>query len=563
MDSWWDNAHIVDMRERIIEAMIHAGPAITVTSVSDLIAFLAGSATEIPAIKVFCYYAAIGIFFDFAYQITFVVAVLYMDSLRQVKGRWDIFCCFPAGDYTTCFGRTARTAHTESDRGLLHFVVGEVLPKGVIGNRVGSTVVFLLTAALMAAAALGWTEVTVDYDPDWFIPEGHRYRDVIDMRDAYVGGRALRAQVYTRAPDFTVLATQTALENMTREYEASDWIVRGSTSSWLRAFTRHVADTSPGDVVSSLGRAHVTPDRFYALFHSYLETEQGKQSSSSLSWGDSGNGRVIAMAVLHFVISPRAHDSGWSSVDCMDALRAISDRYDSFPFTFRFVFWESYVVLQGEITQNLSVVLSCVFVLVALLCANVYIAIYIVIGLACVDVCLIGFMPWLGVSISSISVITIILAVGLSVDYSVHIACAFLTVKAVDNEKHSARAQRAAYALWKMGGAVMNGGFSTFLAIAPMVLASTYGFQIFFRMFLSIIFFGLWFGVLVIPVVLSFIGPHPHYGAADLSAQPQTNPLDPAFKVITDSSAAAGNPVSTLVSTPICPLAAQPSSEVV
>lgn len=48
----------LDTDKRIEEAMARAGASITITSITDIIAFLAGSNSEIPAIQDFCYYAA-------------------------------------------------------------------------------------------------------------------------------------------------------------------------------------------------------------------------------------------------------------------------------------------------------------------------------------------------------------------------------------------------------------------------------------------------------------------------------------------------------------------------
>jgi hypothetical protein len=44
----------LEPRERVAEAMARAGASISVTSVTDLIAFLAGSYSSIPVVEAFC-----------------------------------------------------------------------------------------------------------------------------------------------------------------------------------------------------------------------------------------------------------------------------------------------------------------------------------------------------------------------------------------------------------------------------------------------------------------------------------------------------------------------------
>ena len=58
-----------------------------------------------------------------------------------------------------------------------------------------------------------------------------------------------------------------------------------------------------------------------------------------------------------------------------------------------------------------------------------------------------------------------------------------------------------------MGSSVFHGGFSTFVSISIIGLAKTYIFEVFYKLWFGIILFGLAHGFLLLPVVLSFIGP--------------------------------------------------------
>lgn len=69
------------------------------------------------------------------------------------------------------------------------------------------------------------------------------------------------------------------------------------------------------------------------------------------------------------------------------------------------------------------------------------------------------------------------------------------------------RAYKARKAVSSMGSSVFHGGFSTFLAIISLAAARSYIFVVFFRMWFGIIMFGMANGFLLLPVILSFIGP--------------------------------------------------------
>lgn len=93
------------------------------------------------------------------------------------------------------------------------------------------------------------------------------------------------------------------------------------------------------------------------------------------------------------------------------------------------------------------------------------------------------------------------LAVGLSVDYAAHVAHAFLNSHGED------RSSRALIAVRHIGAAVLYGAGSTLLAQSLMAFSESYVFQTFWKIFLLVIFFGLWHGLLLLPVILSTIGP--------------------------------------------------------
>jgi len=61
-------------QEKVKFMMRNAGVSITITSFTNIFSFTMGSLTSIPAIKWFCQYAALGMFFDYLNQITFFLA---------------------------------------------------------------------------------------------------------------------------------------------------------------------------------------------------------------------------------------------------------------------------------------------------------------------------------------------------------------------------------------------------------------------------------------------------------------------------------------------------------
>ena len=125
-------------------------------------------------------------------------------------------------------------------------------------------------------------------------------------------------------------------------------------------------------------------------------------------------------------------------------------------------------------------------------------------------------MYFWGLAIETSSAVLLTVAMGLCVDYSAHIAHAFIV-----NQGKSSN-QRMKDALIDMGPAVLNGGFSTFLAFVILMTSESFVFLVFFKVFFLVVFFGLYHGLVFLPIVLSLVGPSPL-----VSVRPIKNSTEP------------------------------------
>ena len=77
-------------------------------------------------------------------------------------------------------------------------------------------------------------------------------------------------------------------------------------------------------------------------------------------------------------------------------------------------------------------------------------------------------------TINTVTTVMIIMSIGLSVDYSAHIAHMFMV-------HQGTRTERARAAINGIGVSVLNGGISTFLAFVLLAASKSYVFRVFFR----------------------------------------------------------------------------------
>lgn len=87
-----------NIQDRMAEALRHGGSSMTTTTLTDFVAFMIGSSTQLPALASFCIWAAFAIAAVFIFSVTFFPACLVLDQQRQAHGRYDICCCCGSGE---------------------------------------------------------------------------------------------------------------------------------------------------------------------------------------------------------------------------------------------------------------------------------------------------------------------------------------------------------------------------------------------------------------------------------------------------------------------------------
>nr|SVE90082.1 EOG090X0BEK [Daphnia sinensis] len=159
-------------------------------------------------------------------------------------------------------------------------------------------------------------------------------------------------------------------------------------------------------------------------------------------------------------------------------------------------------VIMEELYRNLAIAMVCVFVTTFILIANLFACVLVLLCVVLTLVCVNGTMHFWGLTIDTVSCINLVLAIGLCVDYAAHVAHTFMT-------KTGTRNERAAATISSIGPAVFHGGFSTFLAFIFLANSDSHVFITFFKVFVLVVAYGLFHGLILFPVILSLIGPAP------------------------------------------------------
>ena len=162
-------------------------------------------------------------------------------------------------------------------------------------------------------------------------------------------------------------------------------------------------------------------------------------------------------------------------------------------------------------TLCVSLSIAVVLIIIMIITANPFITFLVGLCVFMTDIFLFGMIHYWNLTLNPVLLVHIVVSVGISVDYSAHIAYAFLVEPVPRDENidsdQKIRIYKAKMALQKMGSSVFHGGFSTFLAIFVLLPSETYIFTSFFRLWFGIIVFGMSNGFVLLPVLLTFLGP--------------------------------------------------------
>lgn len=106
------------------------------------------------------------------------------------------------------------------------------------------------------------------------------------------------------------------------------------------------------------------------------------------------------------------------------------------------------------------------------------------------------------IEMNAVYVVNLITAIGLGVEFCNHVGMSFM-------RQRGNKEFRAKKALSEMGSSVLVGIASTkFIGVIVMAFAPSTIFKLYyFRMYLFIIFLGVFNGLMVLPVMLKYIGP--------------------------------------------------------
>lgn len=426
-----DNDSIV---KRTSRSLARAGASITVTSLTDLVAFAISSSSGLPALASFCAYASICIFFLWLFASTFFSACLVLDERRQRDNRREFLCCLTR----------KKEIEEEDDNIFEEGFVSRYFRKyhaPAILSPVGKALTLLIFAGLVGFGFYGTLNLSVEDSQRSFVPSGSYLNDYLSATDQYFPSEGVDL--------FFVFEGQSAIYDSRQELAELDSRLSGKSQS-PPYIAEPVSEEAYRNVMTGLydylvingseGLGNVTlgedgwptnEDDFIDLLESYTSfSSPGAVYARDLSMSEDGTLQAIRVKSEYVRLTKNNNgdviDDADRQIEAMDATRDMvaswSDLPPAFPYSAKFLTVEGFKIIKRELFQNVILALVAVGIIVLVTVASPVTALLITVAVGCCIVEILGFMYALGIVIDSVSVINITLAVGLSVDYSAHVS---------------------------------------------------------------------------------------------------------------------------------------------
>ena len=230
---------------------------------------------------------------------------------------------------------------------------------------------------------------------------------------------------------------------------------------------------------------------------------------------------------------------------------------DAFP-DFHILYYQlnSYYVdqqlsIRAVTVTTVSIALGVMFLICLLFIPSLTSVLCASLALLSINLGVFGFLDLWNVDLDPISMITILMSVGFSVDFTCHISYHYY--KSTVQEPQA----RLADALIAIGWPMFQAGFSTLVGISVLVIPQSYMSSVFVKTCFLVVFLGLVHGLVVLPVVLTSI-PRCHIGGKDShSDQEQPCPQPPDIRLCC-TGASVTSSLRTIPSPTSSPAASEP-----
>ncbi|XP_053403808.1 patched domain-containing protein 3-like isoform X2 [Mercenaria mercenaria] len=482
--------------EKIAETMRISCVGITITTLTDVIAFMSGIGSTFVAVRNFCIYTGVAVFFCYINNVTFFAACIVINE-RRVKDRRHFLTCKQiktkeelrevgkSQRYVFCCGGRAPRNREEAESWIDKFPRW-IIPKIVL-KLPFKVIIIIMFMGYMAGAIYGCINIKQGILLTQLANFDSYFYKFSDWNEKFFPRQTGVSFIIQDTYDYSDNDTQSKLFSLVSEARSSRYFDDNFEVNWLKSY--------------SLSMYYNTSSKsaFIAGLQRFLSVQQNAAFENDVVIDDAS--KEITASRVYVVSSNLAGSQEDGKMMLESRSIASAAEIDCFALSPLFVYYEQFVLILEQTMQSVGIALASVFVVTCIFMPHPVLVVFVTIVVTMIMTGVFGYMLYIDVALSAITMIQLIMCIGFSVDFSAHICHGYM----ISNGQ--TRDMKVKHAIDETGAPIFHGAVSSLIGIVVLNVAKSYIFRTFAAVLSFVLFFGVTHALLLLPVVLSCIGP--------------------------------------------------------
>ncbi|OZC09044.1 hypothetical protein X798_03975 [Onchocerca flexuosa] len=489
--AWRTTDRSLSVEKRMAMTMSDAGLSITVTSITDFGCFALGYfLCPIPAVSDFCLLTACGMLMDYLFQITFYASFMVYGGRREAEGGLISYCWRPRSKGNV-------TSHNMQQPYIHRWFRDTYAPFILRKNvRIVSLLVYLVYAFL---AIYGCVSIIVDISPGKYIRDDSPMQPFIHLADKYIWADNVMPTFHVmNPPDFRLAQSRARMNELIYRLEHTAYSIgRVSTNFWLWEYQRFLNDFPEVNYTKSFYEKKYLID--------FFDQSDNQQYRAYVKMKRNVTDGEPCVAAFGFQTSFYGLDSWEKRHNELYRWRAMIAEYPDLDIFLAGIFSPFLIDQRKSIApssmQSIGSAISVMAILSILFLSDKQSVFFMTWSLLSISMGVCGGLALCGSDLDSVSMGCIVMAIGLAVDFSIHICYRY------HRSSEQTADEKVRESLMVVGWPVVQAGVSTAFSMMVLPLIPAYLIRVFFQTVLLVNFIGLTHALLWLPQLISSLDP--------------------------------------------------------
>ncbi|XP_053403811.1 patched domain-containing protein 3-like [Mercenaria mercenaria] len=475
------------LEEKISDTLRTSGVGITITTVTDLIAFMAGAGTNIIAVRSFCTYAGLAVLFCYINNVTFFAACMVINEKRIANNHHFITFKRRLKNRDALHDEISdNTEVNEYPKNFIDKFVHWIIPKIVLKfpNKI---IIIILFAGYISASIYGCTHLKQGLLFSQIVNDDSYFFKLAHWNEQYFPRQYTVAFVIPDVLDYSDPKTFDMINDVIKSVQSNIHFDPNFEVNWLKAYRGSPYYNGSLKSTFIAGLKNFTNDKNYATYQNDIIFNRFDSSVKS--------SRFYALSAN----LPNSQEEGRMMLEARDIANTASVECIAYsPF---FEYFEQYVCVLGLTLKSIGITFAAVFVITCMFMPHPVLVTLVTLVVVVIMIGVFGVMYYLDIALSAVTMIQLIMTVGFAIDFSAHICHGYMVA---DNKNANARVKET---IERTGAPILHGALSSILGISLLISAKSFVFRTFQSIMFFVLFFGITHALFLVPVILPWVWP--------------------------------------------------------